>query len=81
MIAEVIREYLVELKGLDQHDAPSDDASLLEQGLIDSLNMMELVTFIESRFGIQVSDDELMPSNFETIGAMERFVSSKRSKT
>lgn len=51
-----------------------DDDSLLDAGLIDSLGILDLVAYVEETFGIQVGDDDLSPDNFDTVGALVRFV-------
>lgn len=55
----------------------SDDDSLLEKGLIDSTGVLELVAFLEDRFGIKVEDDELIPDNLDSIGGLLRFLDNK----
>ena len=50
---------------------------LLKNGLIDSLGILEVVTFLEREFGIVVSDEELLPENFESIGSLSKFVREK----
>lgn len=54
------------------------DESLLDSGLLDSASILELVSFLEERFGLVISDEELVPENFETINAMVELVTSKR---
>ena len=54
------------------------DQDLLAGGLIDSLGVTQLVSFLEDRYGIRVSDDELTPANFCTLASIEGFVSSKQ---
>jgi len=54
------------------------DQDLLAGGLIDSLGVTQLVAFLEDRYGIRVSDDELTPTNFHTLSSIEGFVSSKQ---
>ena len=44
-----------------------EDASFLDSGIIDSTGVMELVGFIEDRFGIAVEDAELTPANLDSI--------------
>jgi acyl carrier protein len=51
--------------------------SLIEQGIIDSLGIMKLMTYLEQSFGIKVADEELVPVNFETIESISSFVRSK----
>ncbi len=55
-----------------------DEASLLDAGLIDSLGVLDLVAFVEETFGIQVGDDDLIPDNFDSVGALVRFVLRQR---
>lgn len=53
--------------------------SLLDSGLIDSMAVLKLVSFVESEFGLEVTDEEVVPENFETIEAIVRLVESKRA--
>jgi len=55
-----------------------DDDPLLDSGILDSLGILDLVTFLEKTFGIRVGDEELNPANFGTITSVARFVASKR---
>ena len=55
----------------------SDDASLVDAGVIDSLGIFQLIAFLESTFRIHISDDEIALSNFETIDATVDFVARK----
>jgi len=58
-------------------DDLGDDTSLIESGVIDSLGVVKIVSFLESDFGIDVRDDEILPRNFESIRAISDFVASK----
>lgn len=58
-------------------DDLKDDVSLQRHGVIDSTGVLELVGFLESRFGIEIADDELHPRNLDTLDAIDRFVRSK----
>ena len=55
----------------------SDETSLLEAGIVDSIGVLEIVAFIEQGFSITVSDDDLVPENFGSIAGMAAFVESK----
>lgn len=57
--------------------APGDD--LLADGVIDSHGLMELVGFIEQRYGIKVADADLLPENFQSIERIEAFIARKAS--
>jgi acyl carrier protein len=54
------------------------DDDLLAGGIIDSLGVTQLVAFLEERFGIRVTDEELTPDNFRTLAAIEAFVGCKQ---
>ena len=54
------------------------DEALLESGMIDSLGVLDLVSFIETEFNVSVIDDDLTPDNFQTIDRMTAFVQKKQ---
>jgi acyl carrier protein len=53
------------------------DEDLLDQGIIDSLGIMKLITFIEETFGIEVADEDVVPENFQTLSIIVKFVEKK----
>ena len=55
-----------------------ENQSLLERGIIDSLGIMKLLAYIEEKFQIKVSDEELIPENFETLSAIAELILQKR---
>jgi acyl carrier protein len=55
----------------------SNDASFLDQGIIDSTGVLELVTFLETTYGIRVEDDELVPDNLDSINRLLSFLERK----
>ncbi len=62
----------------DTRQVIADDMSLIDNNLVDSTGVLELVFFLESTFGISVSDTEVIPQNLDSIGAMAAFIESKR---
>ena len=56
-----------------------DNESLFASGVVDSLGVLELVTFIENEFTIMVADEDLLAENFETIERMVAFVHAKET--
>jgi acyl carrier protein len=54
------------------------DEDLLAGGIIDSLGVTQLVAFLEERFHIQVTDEELTPAHFRTLAAIEEFIGCKQ---
>ncbi len=57
----------------------TDDDSLIDSGVIDSLGVLDLATFIEREFGVQLADDELTAENFDSIATLSRFLAAKRA--
>jgi acyl carrier protein len=51
--------------------------SFLENGIIDSMNVLELVMFVEENFGFKVKDDEILPDNFDSVSKLASFVYSR----
>lgn len=54
------------------------EENLLARGIIDSLGVTVLVTFVEERFGIEVTDDDLTPANFQSLARIEDFIARKQ---
>jgi acyl carrier protein len=54
------------------------DDRLLDDGIVDSMGAVELVSFLEERFAIAVPDDEITEDNFGSVADIARFVAEKR---
>jgi acyl carrier protein len=61
----------------DDGDAIAHDQSLLDAGIIDSTGVLELVCFLETTFGIEVQDDEMLPENLDSIRSISNYVDRK----
>jgi len=73
-----LRKFIVEnfLYGQDD-DSLRDDVSFLQNGFIDSTGILELVSFVQETYALPVSDDELVPDNFDSLNKLEAFISAK----
>ena len=73
-----LRTFIVEnfMFGQENPDF-SDGASMLENGLIDSTGVLELVAFVEEKYGISVADEELLPVNFDSVDNLAEYISKK----
>jgi acyl carrier protein len=74
-----IRDFVLKHFPLAGNQNLSNNDSLLEGGIIDSLGVLNLVTYIEQAFRISVSDEDLIPENFQTIEHISAFVQGKSS--
>jgi acyl carrier protein len=77
-IATELRAYVIDrfLFG-DTSASLSNSESLLERGIVDSTGVLEMVMFLEEKYGIKVQDDELVPDNLESIDKAADFVQRK----
>jgi len=75
-IDEILKKFISEEKGINIDDI-SNDTSLLESGMIDSVNMVQILSFIEEQFSIKVEDNELIPENFDTINSILNLIKGK----
>jgi acyl carrier protein len=70
-VETVIKDYISRELVQDPKLLPlTDDASLMESGILDSLSLLRLVVFLEERFGITVGDADLLPDNFASVNAI-----------
>jgi acyl carrier protein len=54
-----------------------DDTSFLDEGIIDSVGVLELVAFLEETFGFRVEDEELIPENLDSLVKITAYVEAK----
>lgn len=74
-----LREFVTTNFYIADRSAFDDSASFLQGGIIDSTGVLELVAFVEAEYGISVTDDEMVPANFDSITAITAFITRKRS--
>jgi acyl carrier protein len=80
-ISQAIRRFIAEnFLFRDEADAIANEASLLDAGIIDSTGVLELVCFLETTFGIEVADEDMLPENLDSIRAITSYVGRKLSE-
>lgn len=67
--------YMVEFK----EDFKETD-SFLDSGIIDSTGVLELIVFLEEKFGIKVEDSEIIPANLDSFKNIENYIKLKTTK-
>ena len=72
-----IRAFIIENFLFGNDDGLSDDSSFLEEGIIDSTGVLELVSFLEEEFGITVDDEDLIPENLDSINNVTAYLERK----
>jgi acyl carrier protein len=61
--------------------AYGDDASLLDEGIIDSMGVLELVNFVSTQFALSVGPDEITPENFDSVNRLAQYIRRKQAST
>ena len=80
-IIQDVRRFIVDNFLFGDDDGFAPEASFLENGLVDSVGIMELVSFLEETFNIEIQDDELIPDNLDSLQNIARFIRHKISNT
>lgn len=77
-VQEAVRGFIVENFLFGDASHPLDDGdSLIEKGIVDSTGVLELICFIEDRFGVVVADAEILPDNLDSLDRIAAFVLSR----
>lgn len=77
-IQQEIHDYLIR-ELAEERDSFAPDENLLAQGIIDSMGILDLATFLETRFGIETTEDDLIPENFQSIATLAALVQRKQA--
>lgn len=76
---ELVRGFVVENFLFGDDSRVSDDASFLENGIIDSTGVLELIEYLEKTFTIRVEDEEVIPENLDSLKNISRYLESKQA--
>jgi acyl carrier protein len=75
-IKSEVKKYILSAS-LAEIDEVKEDELIFENGLLDSMGLLFLIEFLDEKFAVKVSDEELNPKNFESIKSIVSFVNSK----
>jgi acyl carrier protein len=75
---EPIRAHFTAIIGGNRALLPPDDASLVEEGILDSFGLAELVALIESAYGVKVPDGDIALDSFESVDKIAAYVVARR---
>jgi acyl carrier protein len=76
-IRSTVRTFLVESLLFNSGEALGDSDSLIGAGVIDSVGVLTLITFLEEAFEIQVADEDVVPENLDSLDNLAGFVGRK----
>lgn len=74
---ETIKTFIVDNFLFGNFEGLNDDTSFLDEGIIDSTGVLELVTFLEEAFSIIIADEDLIPENLDSVNNITQYLWSK----
>lgn len=73
-----LRKYVTDTLMTDGQSL-TQETSFMARNILDSTGVAELTVFLEDTFGIEISDQDIVPENLDSLGAIEAFVKRKLS--
>lgn len=74
---ETVHEFIVENFLFGDGEQLTNETSFLDSGIIDSTGILELITFLEETYNINIEDDELIPENLDSLNSVAKFIEQK----
>jgi acyl carrier protein len=75
--AKELRAFIVTNFLYGEVGALKDDTSFLDSGIVDSTGMLELIMFLETKYGVKVAPEEMLPENLDSIKDVVQFLQAK----
>ena len=72
----VLKDYIISTTLSEKHDI-TDETLIFETGLLDSMGLLFLIEFINEEFKVEVTDEELLPENFQSVNSIVKFIEGK----
>lgn len=77
-IVETVKDFITrEIMHGSVQGSLDPELNLLEEGVLDSLGLQQLITFLEEKYSITVDDEDLLPENFATVNAIAELISKQ----
>ena len=74
-IKEKIKNFIIENFLFGEDNDLNDDTSFLEEGIIDSTGVLELIEYLEEEFELEIDDEDMIPENLDSLNNLEQFIS------
>jgi acyl carrier protein len=79
-VKDQVREFVQSLASAKGVGSFTDQEALLESGILDSLSIFRLVSFLEDTFRVRIGDQEITNENLKSVETIEQLVVSKQGK-
>jgi acyl carrier protein len=64
-----------------EFDFKQEDINLIEEGMLDSFDLVALVTELDETFGISINGVDIVPENFSSVDKIENLLTKKKNET
>ncbi len=78
-VQDRVRGFILESYFANDPEELTDQTSLIDSGYVDSTGMLEIIIFLESEYGIHITDRETIPENLESLSRIAAFVARKQA--
>ncbi|HLZ18212.1 MAG TPA: acyl carrier protein [Smithellaceae bacterium] len=78
---EKVRTFIVENFLFGDDSSLKNDTSFLQERIVDSTGILEIIAFLEEQFAIKIEDDELLPENLDSLDNIDVFLKRKLGTT
>jgi len=79
-IEDQIQQYIAENLLFSDHYPYAPDSSFLREGVLDSMGVMELVTYVATAFSIQIDPQDVTPENFDSVNRLAGFIRQRQAQ-
>ena len=76
-VKKATKEFIIENFLFGNDEGFGDDTSLMEEGIIDSTGILELIEFLEEEYSIIIEDEEMIPENLDSLNNVVVYMSKK----
>lgn len=76
-LSETVRSFIIDNFLFGNADDLTDEMSFIDEGIIDSTGILELVGFLEETFSIRIEDQDLIPENFDSVNNIQQYLDRK----
>ncbi len=76
---KIIKTFIIENFLFGEGNDLKDDTSFLEEGIIDSTGVLELIEFLEDEFNIQIDDEDMIPENLDSLKNLIQYINKLQS--
>jgi len=76
-VIETVRDYLGSQLRIATAGELDPDLPLVQKGVIDSIELMQVVLFLENQYKITIDETEVLPSNLRSLTTIQDFVLTK----